>query len=369
MDYRTTHVGSLPRPPDLNQSNVEKAIEEIVKVQIETGVDEVNDGEYRRSIFFGDISGLPGFAHGDLVWTASAGDSVKVAVPVEKIKYDFSHPVLGNEVKAIRAVLDKLGVKRRVKVTAPALSLMVSFYPDPSVSPARPREALERAREQVKKYYPTVDDYADEIKAIIINEVRSAFDAGADSVQLDAPEILQFGVYGDYRESRSKDAVRSAVQLNNELLSSIPWEKIQVHACWGNLRNTQFNTHGHYDGALPELYDLKAGVIGPLEVFDGIRDFDELSYFRDYEPPKDKGLALGLVSVKTRNVEPVEVIRKRYQTAVEATDKDDLVVAPGCGFASDPISIHTLESAKRKLANMVKAVNGSPRLPRVYSYL
>ena len=36
----------------------------------------------------------------------------------------------------------------------------------------------------------------------------------------------------------------------------------------------------HYDDALLELYDLKVCVLGPFEVFDEIRDYEELKYFK-----------------------------------------------------------------------------------------
>ncbi|GAB6943431.1 hypothetical protein JCM14467A_02130 [Vulcanisaeta sp. JCM 14467] len=49
-------------------------------------------------------------------------------------------------------------------------------------------------------------------------------------------------------------------------------------------------------------------------------------------------MALGIVSVKSRNVEPVEVIRKRYEAALDVVngDPNKLIVVPGCGFASRP---------------------------------
>lgn len=58
---RTTHVGSLPRPPNLSPQNLDRAIEEVVKMQVEIGLDEVNDGEYRRQSFISDLTELPGF--------------------------------------------------------------------------------------------------------------------------------------------------------------------------------------------------------------------------------------------------------------------------------------------------------------------
>jgi len=361
MSVKTTHVGSLPRPDNLNEHNMEEAILNIVKMQVETGVDEVNDGEYRRLVFAGNIGGLPGFRQGVYPVVASAGDQYMAAVVESKIQYDPSNPISAKEVIGVKSALEKLGVKRRIKITIPSLSLMSTSYPDPRVMPINDESLIRKLADTVKKVYPTLDDYLDDMKKIIINEARTAIDAGADTVQFDSPDLLQFDVYGQYLQSKSKERLKMAIEINNEVLKALPSEKLQVHSCWGNLLNTQFNTLGHYDLALPELYELKSETIGPLEVFDGIRDYDELKYFGQYSLPKRKKLALGIVNVKTRNVEPVEVIRKRYEAAKKVVDEERLIISPGCGFSSgwSPSgfwSLHSIESARRKLTNMVQAV-------------
>jgi len=356
MTVKTTHVGSLPRPENLAEANMEESIIDVVKMQVEAGLDEVNDGEYRRSIFFGDISGLPGFKQHAFPITASAGDTVMLGIVESKISYDEHSPIIAKEVEATRAALDKLGASKRVKVTMPSLRWMSLFYPDTRTMPTKDDNFLGKSAVVVREAYPTLDDYLADMKNILINEARAALNAGADTVQFDSPDLLQFDVYGQYLEDKGKDRLKFAIEITNEVLEALPQENLQVHSCWGNLMNTQFNTLGHYDLALPELYELKAGTIGPLEVFDGIRDFEELKYFVDYPRPKGTNVALGLVSVKSRNVEPVEVIRKRYEAAIKVIDEDRLIVSPGCGFASDPVSLHTVESARRKLTNMVLAL-------------
>ena len=61
------------------------------------------------------------------------------------------------------------------------------------------------------------------------------------------------------------------------------------------------------------------------------------------------------MSVKTRNVEPVEALRKRYLKGQEAVGR--VIAAPGCGFSSGSNeSIQSVESARRKLTNLAAAV-------------
>src|SRR5918992_661139 len=68
----TSHAGSLPRPPDLQEMNRAKnagepldeaarterirgAVPEVVRKQVEAGVDIVNDGEYGKTNFLNYI--------------------------------------------------------------------------------------------------------------------------------------------------------------------------------------------------------------------------------------------------------------------------------------------------------------------------
>ncbi len=239
MPALTTHVGSLPRPENLDQQNMEEAVFNVVKMQVEIGLDEINDGEYRRAIFFGDITGLPGFRPHVFPITASAGDQVFVSVVESKVQYDFSNPVGSKEVEGVKKVLEKLGVKRRIKISIPSLSWMSIFYPDERTMPTNDKNFIEKQAMIVKQYYPTLDDYLDDMKKIIINEARASIDAGAETVQFDSPDLFQFDVYGQYLNKRKKDKLIEAINLNNEFLEALQknGEKASLFKAGMNRRN------------------------------------------------------------------------------------------------------------------------------------
>ena len=351
-DFKTTHVGSLPRIPTVGRT-LEEAKEEIVRIQVGTGVDEVNDGEYNRTVYFGDITGLPGFALNRCGFEFSAGDLYPTPVATGKVLYDFARPFAGDEVAFVKRTLQKLEAKRRVKVTIPSPSMIFFFYPNPG-QPGIPPEVkayYSFLQEEVKKTYPTQDRFIEEVTKIIVNEAKAAFAAGADTVQFDAPTLLISAAAG-------KEFLRFLVGIDNAAIDAVKGlGTTGVHGCFGNGWNTQSDTTTHYSAILPELLELHSEVLGPFEVFDGIRDFDELEYWKQYRGSIPKGAtpALGLVSVKSRNVEPVEVLKKRYARAQEAVGR--VIAAPGCGFASGVNeSIHSVEGARRKLTNLAAAV-------------
>src|SRR5262247_1487687 len=79
----TTHVGSLPRPPDLldlvqadggaldqpkNAARLREAVRQIVEKQIALGIDVIDDGEYGKPSFVSYVNEpLGGIARGKIV--------------------------------------------------------------------------------------------------------------------------------------------------------------------------------------------------------------------------------------------------------------------------------------------------------------
>ena len=325
MSFRTTHVGSLPRIPNNNLDELEA----MVRLQVEAGLDEVNDGEISRSIYFGNVSSLPGFTQEAYPMLWPSGDVIKTPIVSSPIQwYDPDNPdelgMAGREVQRVKACLDKLQVKRRVKVTIPSMTMMQALYPP----------------QGVPDY--TLDNYLSICRQLLTDEALKAFAAGADSVQFDAPTLLAF--YG-------------AVDLENGLLDRVKGHgTVEVHACWGNYWNTQMDSETPLRKVLPSLLELHTDVLGPLEVFDGVRDWDSVAALNATAGSFTARLAAGIVSVKSRNVEPVSVLKERWDVLYKAYG-DRLIASPGCGFASNPESIHSQQSAKRKLTNMCVAVN------------
>ncbi len=61
-------------------------------------------------------------------------------------------------------MLEKLGAKKRVKVTMPSLSWMSLFYPDTRTMPTKDDNFLGKSAIVVRESYPTLDDYLSDMK-------------------------------------------------------------------------------------------------------------------------------------------------------------------------------------------------------------
>lgn len=358
-EFRTTQVGSWPRPKDLSSENLKTKIKELVRIQVSTGIDEITNGEYTRGIYFGGVTGLPGFVQADSGYAFSAGDVFPTPLLHGRIEYDFDKPFATDEVTTIKEALKELGAKKRVKYTVPSNSMVSFFYPNPGL-PFLPPDAkayYAKVLEGVKKDYPTYDAFLDHVNRINVNEAKAAFAAGADTVQFDGPTLNVSGASG-------REFITQLVQIDNIALDAVKGLGTrEFHACFGNGWNTQSDTVTHYDAQFPIFAELHTDVLGPLEVFDGWRDYKELARIKSVSGviPKGLDIALGILSVKTRNVEPVEELASRYEAAVDAVGKE-IVASNGCGWASGKDeTIHSVEGARRKTANLVDAVNSVRR--------
>jgi len=132
-EFSTTHVGSLLRPEYLLnafseysagklpredfEKILETAVRSVVKAQVKTAIDEVNDGEYNRLIFFGGLTSLPGFAPNMFPLEFSASDVYRQPMVTGKIEYNARNPAIALEVGKVKDALKELNSQKRVKVT------------------------------------------------------------------------------------------------------------------------------------------------------------------------------------------------------------------------------------------------------------
>jgi len=99
--------------------------------------------------------------------------------------------------------------------------------------------------------------------------------------------------------------------------------------CRGNYKG-MYLSQGGYDSVAEKLFG-RARVNHFLLEFDSPRagDFTPLRFL-----PKTKGVVLGMVSSKTPQLEPLELLRRRADEAAKFVDPARLAISPQCGFAS-----------------------------------
>jgi 5-methyltetrahydropteroyltriglutamate--homocysteine methyltransferase len=186
-----------------------------------------------------------------------------------------------------------------------------------------------------RQIYPSLDEFFDDLGRAYRQAVRAFADAGCRYLQLDEVFIAMLcdERYRQQMRDRGDDPEKLGVlygDLINTAIADIPPDMtVTMHLCRGNYRSTYMGSGG-YEAVQEILFD-RVKVHGYFMEYDTERagGFEPLRML-----PKDKQVVLGLVTTKTGQLEPKDVIKRRIEEAAKYTDIDQLCLSPQCGFAS-----------------------------------
>src|SRR5262245_934115 len=164
------------------------------------------------------------------------------------------------------------------------------------------------------------EGYADEADLVmafarVLNrEARALAAAGATLLQIDEPFLAGY-----------RDGVELAVRAINAVVDGVDvhWA---VHICYGN-RHARPLWEGHYDFLFPAILEAR---IDQLVLEFARKGYDDLVLFRRYPVPFVLGL--GVVDVKSRELEPPELVASRVRRALQVLPADRVVLNPDCGL-------------------------------------
>jgi 5-methyltetrahydropteroyltriglutamate--homocysteine methyltransferase len=270
----------------------------------------VTDGEFRRISYWEKFVRL------------TAGLVVKDAVfkfhDAQGHESGFTAPYVAGKVSRREPItLDEFAFANQ-KMTMPAPSTM-HFY---------------RFNDWGRAYSDPEAFFAD-LGKVYQAEIADLARAGCRYVQLDevALAILCDPAARDKVKARGGDPDRLVdlyIDAINEAVKNLPARMtVGVHVCRGNYKG-MYLSEGGYD-SVAERFFGRADVNHFLLEFDSPRagGFAPLRYV-----PKDKGVVLGLVSSKSRELEKADALRRRVDEAARFVDPGQLAISPQCGFAS-----------------------------------
>lgn len=295
----------------------DQAVKEAVAIQEKAGVDVVTDGEMRRPVFCHNfVKACEGFQWNipgnTVIWFTMDGkkvvDPVTVGV-VNRIKQ--IHDISVDEFAFLRAITNK-----PTKVTIPSPTMM-SYYFVPGVTD--------------KLFSPM--SFLREVTKILKGAVKTLKSVGVSHIQIDAPD---FGMLLDPIQQawfarkgfRPDKLISDGVTLINDVLEEFHGTK-SLHICRGNDKN-RFMARGGYGTIAPIVFQ-KANVDRLMLEFDSDRagDFSPLRFV-----PKQKTVALGLITTKSPQLEKSETIIGRLHEASRFVPFERLAISTQCGFAS-----------------------------------
>ena len=349
----TTHVGSLIRPPELQEfyrakqtgqpydqdayeRTLRDTVAQIVKQQADCGLDVISDGEYGKAISWSQyvLERLSGFERrpfsgGGNTWARGAdrsrfaefyaeldaheqGATTMDSIVVGPISYT-GQKLLQKDIDNFKAALAKVNVTEAfLPVAAPA-----------SVIPDRKNE-----------FYKNDDDVLaaigaamhDEYKQIIDNGLLVQLDDARTAVTFDRmvpPANLQ-----DYLKW-----VARHVEILNEAIKGLPREKIRYHVCWGSWPGPHV-TDIPLKTIVKLILKLKVGAF----VIEGAnpRHEHEWKVWADVKLPKDVVLIPGVISHATNIVEHPELVQERIVRLAKLVGRENVLASTDGGFAQGP---------------------------------
>jgi 5-methyltetrahydropteroyltriglutamate--homocysteine methyltransferase len=355
--FRADHVGSLVRPPALIEGHTahlqgklpiselraleDAAIDETIALQERVGLEAITDGELRRNNwrdrFFENVDGFSkDKVESSFIFTDYDGRQYR-GMPIPE--------VVGTLKRRQGLTSDdfaflKQRTRRTAKATLPAPSANHFFSGDKSLagSPYRDRQA-----------------FFDDVCAIYRQEVADLAHLGCTYLQIDEVPIAV--LCDPKNQQRVRDRGEDPEQLIDDYIAAInaavrtrpAGMTVCLHLCRGNAGHGQAS--GGYDPVAQRLLE-QTNVDGFFLEYDTERagDFRPLRHL-----PKDKVAVLGIISTKLRELEPVDVVKRRIEDASRYVDLDRLCLSPQCGFASSYTTDRlSLDDEERKLAHMVR---------------
>lgn len=342
--YHADHVGSLLRPKALIDAHVahargqmplehlreieDRAIREAVAIQRDAGIDVLSDGEYRRGGWVGDFMDVvDGYVPGDppvrLQWHPNP------AAPRAQVEQLPIGRVIGGKLKPrMRLTAHEAGFLKRAaggapfKVTMPAPSYLTTRGYKPGVT--------DRA-------YASRAEVLRDVTAIVRAEIRTLIDEGVPYIQLDNPhypDYLMESVQAQWRALGVDPdrALDEDIAGDNSCLEGLERAGVTIamHFCRGNGGMHGWHSEGSYE-------PIAERAFGGLKVDRFLLEYDS-ERAGGFEPlrfvPKDKRVALGLVTTKAGSMESKETLLSRIEAASKYLPIENLALSPQCGFAS-----------------------------------
>ena len=346
----TTHVGSLPRPPDLlamlrtrergepgdrhaHDARVRSAVTEIVRKQVDLGVDIVDDGEMGKPGFIHYINErLDGFEPDTGPGIAPWKDSREVKSFPEY--YEWFRRTLPSPAANARHMVctGAISYKGQEQVQADIANLKSALEGKdvrdafmPAISPTNVEDW------QRNRYYRTQEEFLFAIADAMREEYRAIVDAGF-IVQIDDPRLATCYVL---RSDLSVEQVRKwaevRVEAVNHALNGIPREKVRFHTCYGI--NIGPRVH---DLELKHFIDIMLKVRAGAFSFEAAnpRHEHEWRVWKDAKLPEGAILIPGVITQSNVMVEHPELVAERIVRFARIVGRENVIAGADCGFGT-----------------------------------
>jgi 5-methyltetrahydropteroyltriglutamate--homocysteine methyltransferase len=342
--FLTTHTGSLPRPPDLIRmmfareegvpvdpaaltARVGAAVDEVVRRQVEHGLDVVNDGEMSKPSYATYIKDrLHGFG----------GESHALVYQDLAEFPELARRVFGDPGRSRRRTPACTGP---ISVRDPRAAQTDAEVVTGALARAKAGEGfLSAASPGVISLFFHNDHYAshEAYLAAIAEAMRHEYETIARAgliVQIDCPDLAmgRHIQYAGLSLAEFRKAARLHVEALNHATANVPREQLRMHVCWGNYEGPH-----HYDVALADIIDVVLTARPAAISFEAAnpRHGHEWTVFERVKLPEDTILIPGVIESKTNYIEHPELVAQRIARYAALVGRERVIAGTDCGFGT-----------------------------------
>jgi 5-methyltetrahydropteroyltriglutamate--homocysteine methyltransferase len=341
--FLTTHTGSLPRPDDLVRimyakeeglpieraaldARVRGAVADVVRRQMEAGLDIVNDGEMSKpsyATYIKDrLDGFGGtgntFVYQDLVEFPQLAKRVFGDPGRSRRKTPACNAAIsvrdGNAAKIdvdnLKTALPPSGQSAFMTAASPGL-VSLFFRND---------------------HYPSHEAYLFAIAEAMRQEYETIANAGF-VLQLDCPD-LAMGRHIQYAAldlAAFRKRIGMHIEALNHALRNIAPEQLRIHLCWGNYEGPH-----HCDVPLADIIDLVFAARASAISFEAAnpRHAHEWALFERVRLPDGKVLIPGVIESKSNFIEHPELVGQRIGRYAKLVGRENVIAGSDCGYGT-----------------------------------
>jgi 5-methyltetrahydropteroyltriglutamate--homocysteine methyltransferase len=342
--FLTTHTGSLPRPDDLIRmmyakeegvpvepaalaARVRSAVAEVVRKQVDAGIDIVNDGEMSKPSYATYVKDrLAGFGGSGNTFVYQ-----DLAAFPNLAKRVFGDP--GRSRRKTPACNAAVAVRDPCAALADVDNLKSALAPSPSaegfLSAASPGVVSLFFRND---HYPNEEAYLAAIAEAMRDEYQAVAKAGF-VLQIDCPDLAmgRHIQYADLDLAEFRKRARMHVEALNHALAGIPADRVRLHLCWGNYEGPH-----HCDVPLADIIDIAflARVQAISLEAANPRHAHEWTLFERVKLPEGKILIPGVIESKSNFIEHPELVAQRIARYAHLVGRENVIAGSDCGFGT-----------------------------------
>jgi 5-methyltetrahydropteroyltriglutamate--homocysteine methyltransferase len=341
----TTHVGSLPRPADLldmmdakpardqkaYETRLASAVAEIVRKQVELGIDVIDDGEYGKPSFVTYMNErLGGFEVDKGTASRSNWAQSREALAFPEFynsPQGFGPPRPDNMVCTGPIVYkgqtllqrDIANLKAALAGVNPADVFM------PSISPSNLEDRHRNA------YYKTEEEYLFAFAEAMREEYKAIVAAGF-LVQIDDPRLVSYyALHPGVTVSDCRKWAELRIEALNHALRDIPPERVRFHTCYSINMGPRI-----HDMELKDVVNLILKINAGAYSFEAAnpRHEHEWKVWTTVKLPEGKILIPGVISHSTILVEHPDLVAERIGRFAKVVGRESVIAGSDCGFAT-----------------------------------